>query len=57
MSPATEQQGPAQCIGRFVRNVSSQDQLFELFAIVVEFFLIELVLQELRDHFCFSNVP
>ena len=57
MSTAAEQQGPAQRIGPFIRYVRSQNELLELLTVMVELFLIELVLQELRDNLCFSNVP
>jgi hypothetical protein len=57
MPPATKEQGPAQRIGTLVSNVGSQDELFELFTVVVELLLIELILQELRDNLSFSNEP
>ncbi len=57
VTAAAKQQCPAQCIGRFIREVGTQDEMFELLAVVVELFLIELVLQELRDDFRFSDVP
>jgi hypothetical protein len=57
MTATAEQQGPAQGVSRLVRDLSPQDEVFELLAVLMELFLIELVLQELRDNFCFSNAP
>ena len=57
MPAAAKQQGPAQSVTGLVRNVSSQHEVFELLAIVLELFLIELVLQELCYDFRFSNLP
>jgi hypothetical protein len=56
--PATaKQKGPAQCVTGLVRHVSAQHEMLELFAVVLELFLIELVLQEFCYDFCFSNLP
>ncbi len=55
MSAAPEQQGAAEHVLVFITDISVEDQMLELLAVAMEFLLLKLVLEKLRDDFGFGN--
>jgi hypothetical protein len=53
MAATPEEQGATECVLALVADVGVKDQFFELCAIVMEFALVELILQEFRDNLGF----
>src|SRR5260370_20372178 len=56
-SPSAEEQRPSQNILVCVREVGSQHNLFQPLPVTVEFGMIKLVSEKLRNHLIFADPP